>query len=404
MAPKRNTSKATKPKPWDNGINISPQEAWFMLSVLSHIEGKPSNVDWKAVKRDMNYASTETTKVRWGQVMRKLQREQIAAGDYAYIGSDANDDDTDNNGRGGGGGGGGGGKGKKANKAAGTDPDHVKKRAPAKTGTAPANRKNGRTYLSAQVAIDSDDELEDAPEQPPRPPLGRTVINLTDEDDDDAVQSQLRQESYTGHHPTGGGRAISERTHGYTGFDPQAARRAASIHESNLTPSATRVAAATNSNTNTYTPARTLVAQDEDRDGGGNQDRPVFRGVLRPVGSGTGGISSWFNRQNNNNNNNGSRGNTPATPTNATHGSNGNSAADEANNWGYQGPGRLPNGEIDLHAVPLHPAALARQSAERNHRELGAACAASAAGAGQGAEDSDANMRDWTAAEPARRR
>jgi len=41
---------------------------------------------------------------------------------------------------------------------------------------------------------------------------------------------------------------------------------------------------------------------------------------------------------------------------------------DSHNNFSYQGPGRLNNGDIDLHAIPLHPDSAARKL-ERLRRE-----------------------------------
>ncbi|KAK4228421.1 hypothetical protein QBC38DRAFT_157205 [Podospora fimiseda] len=218
MPPKRNTSNTVQPKPWDNGIVPSAQETWFMLSVLCHTTGRPE-IDWNAVKRDMNYASCDTTKVRWGQVMRKLKRDDIKDGKYAYPGYDSDE----------------------ANSPGEKKVRPGRKKGVPRTPKTPSSSIR-KALKSSETAIDSDDDDDEvALSAGTKSSLAKpgNVINLTednneDADDERAIQSQLR-------HETWGRRAAvpaaAERVHGYTGFDPHAAARRAAA--SNLTASAT---------------------------------------------------------------------------------------------------------------------------------------------------------------------
>ncbi|KAK4165044.1 hypothetical protein QBC43DRAFT_288258 [Cladorrhinum sp. PSN259] len=332
MPPKR----GTKEKPYDNGISPSQRETWFMHTILGHIRGNLNQlIDWNGVRRDMGYANTETTKVRWGQVRKKLMLDRIAAGDFAVEGSsddnrgnDANDGDDDDDGDGDDSkdnhnsgrsdpalGGGDRGVTAKNKRKKFTTSAGVKKRS---GGSTP--RKTSRSaYLSAYVAIDSDDD-EEADEKPKvvRSTSGQTLIDLSNEDDDDddaAIQSQFRQEISHGHsgsHVGGRTPVTPEVMSGYTGFDPIQARRAATAipttaansWSSNLTPSA-RLVAVNRSFTPSFTPSPAAAKRpgsptfagrspsnsnnnEHASDSGGTS---IFRGPLRSLGS---GITNWY--------------------------------------------------------------------------------------------------------------
>ncbi|KAK4465923.1 hypothetical protein QBC42DRAFT_282832 [Cladorrhinum samala] len=347
----------TKAKPWENSCAPSLREGWLCATILAH-NTAPLEVDWDAVTRDNSYKSAGVTTVRWGQIRRKLRFDAIREGRLAPVDSlagDAGDDGPDD-----------AAAGARRRRASGrnvdddtdqdmdgynggpstpNDPQAKKKAAKSKKNPTDANTRAGVKKRNPKTTAARGTRKVIAVN------TYKSAEFVSAEDDEDQDYDDISISTPLSSTTTATTTPLRNMMSA-SSYDTDTAMQ---LGSSSLTPSAQRIGI---SSSQFASDSPTISSR---------------RSASHQVDS------------------------TPSRTRRVT-----SQHQDSHNNFSYQGPGRLNNGDIDLHAIPLHPDSAARKlerlRREREEASAGTTDPSHGSEGGDGSNDDDDTTTTQTSA------